>query len=228
MAGVLIAAAFTATSYFVRSSHWGIIHGASPDGREAIGFPWLMWEEGNTYGGYFVDLLPFALNLGAGLVCAAAFGWATWLYRVKLDEWERRVLESIPPRAAHPPQISLRGLLVAMGISAFVAVAARWALSGRPEVLGLIYAIGPWLLVGLAFIPLGLQWQQRVVLIVPITLLLMGAAIGVGRQLRPPVDFDKVLLGIFVSWTPQAVVVSVVIGIIGAVQLARGKPLRAI
>ena len=101
--------------------------------------------------------------------------------------------------------------MVLMTLFSIVAAGARYAQAGRPEVLGAFYILGPWLLVIAAFLPSGLSWQQRVVLVVPFTILLMAGGIAIGRSLTPAVEFDKILLGTFLCWTPQSVLASTVI-----------------
>ena len=54
-----------------------------------------------------------------------------------------------------------------------------------------------------------MAWQQRVAMVVPLTLLLIAAAIGIGGRLGKPVEFDRVLLGVFVCWTPQCVLAAI-------------------
>ncbi len=95
------------------------------------------------------------------------------------------------------------------GLAALAAAGAHYALAGHPAVLGIIYWLGPWILVLIAFLPMGLSWQRRVVVLVPTALLLMLAAVGVGMSLKPPLEFDKVLMYIFVCWTPQSVLVAI-------------------
>jgi hypothetical protein len=68
----------------------------------------------------------------------------------------------------------------------------------------LIYLAGPWFLVLVAFLPLGISWQQRIVILVPAAFLLMAAAVALGLHLERSLEFDKVLLGIFICWTPQS------------------------
>ena len=65
-----------------------------------------------------------------------------------------------------------------------------------------IYALGPSCLVGIAMIPKKLRWQTRVAIIIPVTLCLIFIAVAVGFRLR--IDFDRVLLGIFLCWVPQS------------------------
>ncbi|MEL7335602.1 MAG: hypothetical protein AAFN70_05275, partial [Planctomycetota bacterium] len=66
---------------------------------------------------------------------------------------------------------------------------------------------GPILLVLGAFLPRGLTWQQRVKLILPLIAGLIAGAIGLGAALDVP--FDKVLLGIFLCWTPQSAIAAI-------------------
>jgi hypothetical protein len=101
-------------------------------------------------------------------------------------------------------RFTTRGLLVVMTLAAVFAAGARHFLNGRPEVLGTIYLLGPWLLVTIALLPRGIAWQQRVFILVPAAFLLIVVAILSGASLQRPIEFDKVLLGIFVCWTPQS------------------------
>ncbi|MFO0819252.1 MAG: hypothetical protein U1A77_14995 [Pirellulales bacterium] len=208
MVGVLLAGALNAASYFARSEGGGNLLGNHPRQREAIGFPLEMWEAGNDFDGYYVDLGPFLLNIACGAAMGIAAGVFTLRFRPLLDSLEQDVERTLANAPRHPPQISLRGMLVATGLAALVAAAARYANEGRPEVLGAFYLLGPWLLVATAFLPLGLNWQQRVYVVIPVTFLLMAGGILVGRSLAPPLEFDKVLLGTFICWTPQAVLVA--------------------
>lgn len=208
MVGVLLAGSLNAVSYFIRSEAGGNLLGDHPQHREALGFPWEMWEEGNDFNGYYVDLGPLALNIVCGIGLGLVAGVMTLRFRPLLDELERDVEQTLEKSPRHPPQISLRGLLLATGLAALLAAAARYANEGRPEVLGSFYLLGPWLLVVTAFLPLGLNWQQRVYVVIPVTFLLMASGIFIGRSLHPPLEFDKVLLGAFICWTPQAVLVA--------------------
>jgi hypothetical protein len=94
-------------------------------------------------------------------------------------------------------------------LAALVAAGTRYALAGRAEVLGLIYLLGPWVLVLIAFLPLRVSWQRRVVILIPTALLLMAAAVAIGVSLKPGLEFDKVLLGIFICWTPQSAIAAI-------------------
>jgi hypothetical protein len=209
MVGVLVCGSLTAVSYFFRSQRGGNLLGTTPDHYEAIGFPCTLWETGNTYGGLFVDLLALAVNAGGGLAVATACGWLTLRFRGRLNDLVNRLddLAAIQPQRGGL-QFSLRGLFALSGLAALAAAGAHYALAGNPAVLPMIYGLGPWILVAVAFLPMGLSWQRRVVVLVPAALGLMGAAVAVGASLRPPVEFDKVLMYIFICWTPQSVLVA--------------------
>ena len=214
MIGVLVFAALNAISYFARSELGGNLLGNAPHHREALGFPFEMWESGNNFDGYFVDLGPLAANLGLGLLFASTCGAALVRCRRPLDQLEQELLASFPEEPSSPLQFSLRNLMVFTAIFSVVAAAARYAQAGRPEVLGAFYLFGPWLLVIIPFLPDGLTWQRRVVLVVPFTLMLMAGGVAIGQSLTPVVEFDKILLGTFLCWTPQSVVAAVVITLV--------------
>jgi len=205
MVGILISGSLNAVSYFFRSERGGNLLGTTPQHYEALGFPCPLWETGNTYGGVFVDLGALLVNaLVAGLL-ATACGLVTLRFQRPLTDLVERLEQTVTVRQAGPVQLSLRGLLTLSGLAALVAAGAHYALAGQPVVLGLIYALGPWLLVLFALVPMGLSWQQRVVVLLPAAPLLMLVAVLVGNSLKPPLEFDKVLLYIFVCWTPQSV-----------------------
>lgn len=207
--GILVIASMNAGSYFFRSESGGNLLGTRPNHREALGFPCELWESGNTYGGYFVD---YAALLVDGLFAASVgvlCGLGTVRHRARLNRLVA-VLEKAgdEPRRAHV-QFSSRGLLLATALAALMAAAARYALAGQAQSLGLIYLLGPWVLVLIALLPLGLAWQQRVLILIPTTVLFMAAAVAIGVSLRPRLEFDKVLLGIFICWTPQSVLAAI-------------------
>jgi hypothetical protein len=203
-AGVLVCASFNALSYFARSDHGGNLLGTRPEYRESLGFPFQMWESGNTYGGLFIDLSGLLSNVIFGLAVGIICGLLTVKYRMPLNRMVAEFDKPIATRESRSMQFSLGGLLIATGLAALVASATRYALNGRAEALGVVYLLGPWGLVLIAFLPLGISWQKRVLIVVPATVLLMVAAVGVGMAIEPRLEFDKVLLGIFVCWTPQS------------------------
>ncbi len=207
--GVLISGSLNAASYFFRSDRGGNLIGMTPRHRESLGFPCELWESGNAYGGLFVDIWGLAANAMFTAVIAVALGLVTLAYRTRLNRLVEELEESVAVRSRGSVQFSMRGLLLATALAAMMATAARYALAGRAEVLGFIYLLGPWVLVLIAFLPLGLSWQKRVYILIPMTLLLMAAAVAIGMSLKPSVEFDKVLLGFFICWTPQCALAAI-------------------
>ncbi|MGB7345814.1 MAG: hypothetical protein WBD20_16480 [Pirellulaceae bacterium] len=200
-ASVVFMAAVNAASYFFRSTKWHSLQGQRSDQDESIGFPWKMWEGGNDYGGLYVDYVSLALNVVVALAIGTVVGVVIASQTRKLNKLfsftEFESCENQP----HRIQFSLIGLMVATGIVAVVAMLAT-QFAARRETLLAIYLFGPLVLVALAMLPRKLTWQTRVWLIIPTTLSLIAAAIGVGMNLR--IEFDRVLLAIFLCWTPQS------------------------
>ncbi len=208
LVGILISASLNAVSYFFRSEGGGNLLGTMPKHREALGFPCELWESGNMYGGYFVDFVALLVDASFAMAVGAACGLVTLRYRAKLTRLVEELDQSVAGPGGHL-QFSLRGLLLATGLAALVAAGMRYAMAGRAEVLGLIYLLGPWILVLIAFLPLGISWQRRVFILIPTALLLMAGAVAIGVSLKPGLEFDKVLLGIFICWTPQSAVAAI-------------------
>jgi len=213
-AGGLIVASLNAASYFVRSSTWGSLVGARQSPEESIGFPWKIWEGGNAYGGMFVDYPRLLLNVLFATVVGSFVGWMLARRHRSLNAILVEGLmpaggwgagdggEDEPGRdAAAPIQFSIMGLMIATTIAAVVSMlASRFA--ARPETLVAIFLLGPLSLVLIVMLPQRLTWQQRVKIIVPLSLSLIGAAIGVRLAIGMP--FDQVLMGVFLCWTPQS------------------------
>ena len=204
--GMLVMGAVNAVSYFFRSSSWGSLIGKPSVMRESLGFPFKVWEAGNTFGGWFADYQMLALNALVATALGACLGWWASRRTAKLNRWLESMLAEMEPKQHRPLQFSLRGLLIATLIAAVVATLARH-FAARPETLLAIYALGPALLVVVAMLPRHLSWQKRVMIIVPAAYTLIVAAIAVGFALG--MEFDKVLLGIFLCWTPQSALAAV-------------------
>jgi hypothetical protein len=211
LVGILISASLNAVSFFFRSDRGGNLLGTSPDRYEALGFPRTLWETGNMYGGLFIDLPALLTNALFALAVGAACGWMTLWFRPRLNQLVEAFERSQATTQRGRFQFTLRGLLTLCSVAAVGAAGVRYALDGNPAVLGMIYGLGPWLLVLIALLPMGLDWQQRVVVLVPTALLLMGGAVATASALDPPLEFDRVLLYIFVCWTPQSVLVALVL-----------------
>ncbi|EMI19255.1 membrane protein [Rhodopirellula maiorica SM1] len=205
--GMLLMAAVNALSYFVRSSDWSSLVGKPQSQDESIGFPLTIWEAGNTYGGLFADY-P---NMGVNILVAAALGSLIGMVAARHRDYLNQLVGDLDEgesatASTQRIQFSLFGLMVATTIAAvFATVASKLAV--RPETLIAIYTLGPITLVALAMLPRRLSWQQRVVIITPAAFSLIAVAIAVGRGLG--MEFDKVLMGIFLSWTPQSAIAAI-------------------
>lgn len=202
LVGVLLMGAANALSFFFRSQGWGSLLGSRQPYDEAIGFPMVFWEEGTGYASHTLQMLPFVVDIGAALLLGIGIGGIAITQRQTLGEIMDR-FRSQASGANVRLQFSLRGLLITTVLAALAAAAAR-TLAPRVELLAAIYALGPIGLIVLSYIPRRLSWQQRVAILTPSALILIAVAITLGTVLE--IEFDKVLMGIFICWTPQAAI----------------------
>lgn len=203
--GVLLTGSANALSFFFRSRGWGSLLGSREPYDEAIGFPLAVWEEGAGYSSHQLNTAAFAIDIAIGLGLGLLLGGVAVKSRPILNRIiaSMQTADELKESNGHqdiPIQFSLSGLLITTTIAAVAAALAR-SFTPRVEILAAIYALGPIALVGLMFLPRGLRWQQRVGLLIPSTIVLIAVAIAVGNALN--VEFDKVLMGIFICWTPQ-------------------------
>ena len=202
-AGVLLCAAITSLSYFQRSESWGDLLGGHPNRAEAMGFPVQLWEKGNNYGGYYVYPTGLLINGMTVLLVGSLCGFLTVLFSSRLN---RLIRELSQRQNAHQAnfQFSIRGLLWLTCLSALVLAVCRTVLTPSPRVLGSIFLLGRWILVSIALLPQKIAIEQRAWILTVSAALLIVAAIIVGGALPLPVPFEKVLLGIYICWTPQS------------------------
>ncbi|NNE00591.1 MAG: hypothetical protein HKN47_25025 [Pirellulaceae bacterium] len=199
--GMLTMAMINAISYFLRSEHWGSLVGDHSTGRESLGFPLVVWEDGQTYGGMFVDYPMLGLNLLFATFIGAIVGTFAASKSTPLNVMMASMHDHSPTDHLQPIQFTLRSLLITTTLVAVVAMLAN-NYAARPETLIAIYAAGPTFLVAIAFLPRRISWQKRVAIIIPATVCLIAVAIAVGIALG--MEFDKVLMGVFLCWTPQS------------------------
>lgn len=218
--GMLLMAAVNAISYFFRSADWSSLVGQPRSLQESVGFPFVVWEAGNTYGGMFADY-PM---MGVNILIAAAVGSIIGSVAARKTKFLNRLIQELQQGASshkhQPIQFSLLGLMIATTIVAVMAMLAR-QFAARPETLIAIYGLGPLLLVAIAMLPRRLSWQKRVMIIIPATLTLIAVAIAVGNAMG--MEFDKVLMGIFICWTPQSALAAVVLTATLLVAQARNR-----
>ncbi|MFG0288641.1 MAG: hypothetical protein ACF8CQ_10715 [Rhodopirellula sp. JB044] len=227
--GMLAMASLNALSYFWRSDHWGSLLGEVRMRGESIGFPFEIWESGNTYGGLFADypmiganiLVAFVVSLPIGILAAWMSPWLNDLMLAAFADVDVRD-ENEPSK---PMQFSIQSLMIVTTVAAVLAMlATRFAV--RRETLVCIYALGPLGLVLLAMLPRRLSWQQRVIILMPCAISLIVVAMVVGQKLG--IDFDKVLMGIFLCWTPQSALAAIGLLFVIFVRLAKHQSADAV
>jgi hypothetical protein len=150
----------------------------------------------------FVDYAKLGSNVLVAAAVGSLIGWWAARRRERLNDLIEQLRSQSSGHEHQPIQFSLKGLMVATAIIAVVATLAR-NFAARPETLIAIYVFGPLLLVAIAMLPRRLEWQKRVMIIIPATVALIAVAIAVGITLG--MEFDKVMMGIFLCWTPQSV-----------------------
>lgn len=202
---MLLFAAINAASYFFRASDWSSLVSPGRNFSESLGFPLVMWEGGNSYGGWFVDYASLGWNVLIGFITTVVFG----LFVARWSETLNRLFaeyESDGQTSGRSIQFSVRAIMVAtLLIEVVVALAKNFA--GKPETLIAIYTAGPAVLVAIAMLPQKLTWESRVAILIPATMLMIWVAVVAGGSLN--MEFDKVLFGIFLCWTPQTALAAV-------------------
>lgn len=207
--GFLLIAAANAASYFIRSNDLGAMFGSkeSNNGREALGFPFEIWRSGETYGGWMLDYATLPWNLLVGILLGCALGAVAVAGRQQFNQWVAE-FESQQSDSQLRLQFSVKGMLIATTALAVVfAATTTWGSS--PQLLGAIYFLGPLCLISIAMAPDRIPWQYRAVVLTFVATAMIGIAIRTGWNLK--MNAEQVLLGIFVSWTPQSAFVAAII-----------------
>ena len=205
-------ATLNALSYFVWSDGWGNLLGTRPDAAEAIGVPWIIWEEGPGLSSSEIDLVALSANVAFGVCCtvlaglaAARFGWT--------DSPAPLSPSSAPtvPSAPRKLQFSLRALLMVAVVEALVFGAIRASVVARPLLLLLIYLLGPPVIVGVAHRLRDVVPLHRTLALAAIFLLCIPAVAVLGETIDGIRDFTKGIFGLFVFWVPECAVILVVL-----------------
>lgn len=203
--GILLYAAANALSWFVRSESWSDLLGTTEDaGIEAVGFPFEIWREYQHYRwGTVIDMPWVLVDLLIGLVLACGCGMLFIRFREQLDPLlQMPVEENANGESGLRRSFSLRGLFVATTLAA-VCIAAVQALGLTSKLLLAIYLAGPIVLILIAMAPTGMPWKQRVVLLIVFAAVMLGGCVLVGNRLD--MEFDRVLMGVYICWVPQSV-----------------------
>jgi hypothetical protein len=202
--GFMLQAALTSISWFYLSTGWTDLCGATLNAdSEAIGFPFEIWREGQAYGdGWMINFPMLGLNLLLAAVISVAGGFIALaiapVFNRIIEEFEASEKPDRPLRLT----FSVRGLFVATTIAAvFMGVTRMLGVS--PWLLGAIYFAGPLVLILIAMAPVGLHWEQRIVILVAFAIFMLVGSVMVGTKMG--MEFDRVLFGVFICWVPQSV-----------------------
>ncbi len=200
----LLIAAGNAASYFWRSASFGLLFDGNLRSNEAIGFPFEVWSANSEFGPLYVNYLMMGVNGLFGSIVGLVLGVLAMKLPRQLDamisDFEK---QSNLHKRTVSFQFSMFGLMGATAIiGLLVAGVTQWA--GTRELLWFVYLLGPALLIGIAFLPQGLHWQSRSLILILVAAIIIAGAIWSGN-LRG-MEFDRVLMGIFVFWTPQSAI----------------------
>lgn len=209
LCALLVMASLNALSYFVRSRGWGGLLGRNVDGREAIGFPWLAWEEG---GSWPVEYLGLAGNIAVAVAVSLLFAATAIMLEGRLPlqaffDTKRDLGGPVNRRF----QYSLRSLLLLTAAAAVVAGVARSFSNIGSALLATAYLFGPAIILSASYC---MRWAASVwgkTLISLAVTLLLTTVLFVGATMGGIDDFTKVLLGLFVCWVPQCVLIVAVL-----------------
>ncbi len=224
--GVLVSVLMMATanglSYFVRSGSWQPLLDASYNS-QALGFPLEIWRRGESYAsGALVDQRAMAINAVIAILIGSCIGWWFVSNHRRLDRFMDFMIErELATKSGMTWQFSVAGVFAFTALVAVFFAAVRAALGASPNVLLGIYVLGPTFLVALAMLPSGLTWQSRVLLLAPSTLLMIGFTMYVGTKVG--LQFDHVMMGVFVCWVPQTVLAIIVLMVRQWVQFVATK-----
>ena len=219
----MLVAAANAASFFFRSRGFGNLFGIPPEGSafEAVGFPFEIWQAGNSYGGWMIDYSMLPWNLLTGLLVGAVCGFVGIAGKSKFNQWVAEFESREQSRRQLRVQFSVKSLLILTTIvSCLFAATTAWGSS--PQLLAAIYFLGPLCLVMIAMAPDQIPWEARVVILVIVAVAMIGIAIATGTKLG--LTFDQVMFGIFVSWTPQSAFAAFLIVVVLVVQVWRSPP----
>ena len=211
-AGMMLFSTCDAMSWFWLSEGWSDLFGATKNGSvEAAGFPFEVWREGANYGnGWVIDFHLAGLNLIVAAMLIVGFGLLAAAKSKQLSQVFIVPVTDSPTTYGKKRNFtfSVRSLMLATTMAAvFLGVTRMLGIS--PWLLGAIYFAGPLVLILIAMAPVGIPWQQRVVILIVFAIIMLGGSIAVGTHLG--MEFDRVLHGIYICWVPQSVIAAVLV-----------------
>lgn len=202
--GFMLFGAANAMSYFFRTGNISDLVRPGNHVVESIGFPFEIWNEGHPgYGRFFIDYSMLGVNLTISLILGALLGLILIHFRHPLNRSLLEFEQQQNARSGSKLQFSVKGLLFLTTLSAvMIALLTQW--NGTPEILMAIYFMGPTALILIAMAPSRIHWQHRVTILSGTAIVMISIAIYNGNQMNVPLD--RVMLGIFVSWTSQSAI----------------------
>jgi len=216
LVGLMIIGAANSISYFALSDGYSNLVGWKTDEEEKIGFPFEVWQRGKTYGRNLINFPAFYKNGATGAGLGLALGIFAVFLKNSLNGVAEQVLradlategltEPVEPKAQTEPtgnQFSLGGLMVGTTIVA-VTIGLATKLRPDPKVMAAIFFVAPIVMIGITMLPRRLSLNFRVAVLTVLAVSSIGVAIAVGSGLGMP--FDEVLMGIFICWTPQGAI----------------------
>lgn len=199
---LLVWASLNSLSYFVRSGGWGNLVGMHPEGVEAIGFPWTVWGEGGTYGSRHMSTAAMAADAAVAVAASLAVGAAVaWLANKRSPGLTPSA--TIPPEATRRFQFSLRSMLIGTAAVAFVLSLVRSEVNALAILLLIVYVFGPSILLVAAHVTRRMVPLDRGILLSAIGAALVAAAAVLGETIAGIHDFTRGIMGLFVCWVPQ-------------------------
>ncbi len=210
---LLLWAAANALSYFFRSDEWGNLLGLSPQSGQAIGVPWVIWSESGSSG--FYSRLALLGNATVALLTAAmAHMLVAKFLRHRQDDMLApgnaclEMTESSPGRAL---QFRIRTLLALFVVEAIILGGVRSLGDARPALLAAIYLLGPSLMLAVGWRLRDVNRTHRNLALLIAGFLFVPAAAVLGESIEGIHDFTRGLLGLFVCWVPQCVLLAAVL-----------------
>lgn len=222
--GVMLIAACNALSYFFRTENIADLIGRDRHVIEAMGFPFEIWRENSVYhGSFYIDYPMAGFNLLIGLAVGTILGLVAVRLRHHFNRWVDEFEKKQAGRENTNFQFSVKSLLFMTTVAAiFIASLTNW--KGTPEALLAIYFLGPLGLIFIAMMPKRIHWHFRIIILTFTAVAMITIAIWSGLILGVPVD--RVMLGIFVSWTPQSAFAAFVltVGLIAQLLWSKNEP----
>jgi len=219
---LLLWAAANALSYFFHSDGWGNLLGQSPQNGQAIGVPWVIWSEGGSFGANYYSRIALLGNATTALLTAAMAHVLVARFlrhgRVDPSAHEGASLETSEPCPGRALQFQIRTLLALAVVEAIILGGVRSLGDARPALLAAIYLLGPSLMLAVAWRLRNVIPTHRNLVLFITGFLFVPAAAVLGESIEGIHDFTRGLLGLFVCWVPQCVLLAVVI------MTFRGRP----